>query len=469
MTNQHDDFDNDFADATVHHAPAAKPGVAGNLAAAWQGSPLFKMFVLVVIVGALAAAAIAIFSGNEKDLGTSSVRSAPNLTAAPGTNAPPAYVDAVNDASIKRAEDALQQGKSALPTPVSGEETKAGLGDTGEESQYDPLAEFRPNTPPEAMPPIPQEAVAIEAVDTEALSKMQSQMSSLFDSWRPAGIKVVQIQEPGQLAKQATQPAAAANNATQNSKVVVAAGTMNYGELLMEANSDAPGPILAQILSGPFAGGRAIGQFEIKREFLIIRFTKINYKKKDYSADILAVDPNTTLGGLVTEKDNRYFTRVVLPTAAAFLEGFGQALSTQSNSVVATGTQALVVQQSKQGLEDGMFRGIAEGANTVGSFLRNEAQATKPLIRVAVGTPMGLFFVNSVTDGAQNSQNANVIQTPMQYQQQQQQQNFGQIMPSLPSYDTTGEGNNQLNNRLNVVPSSGLANSGISIIQSPTR
>lgn len=455
MTNAPDDFEQDFSESTVQRPPAAKASMAKNLAAAWQGSPLFKMFVLVVIVGALAAAAIAIFSGNEKDLSPTSVRSAPNLVEAPGTKAPPAYVDAVNDASAKRAEEALQQGKSAFQTPVSGDETKAGLGEAGDESQYDPLAEFRPNTPQEAAPVTGQDNTPIETIDSELLSKMQSQMTSLFDAWRPAGIKTIQVQDPA-AARQAVAPT---TTTPPNAKIIVASGSIFYGEMLIEANSDAPGPIVAQILSGPFAGGRAIGTFEVTREYLVIRFTKISYKKKDYAADILAVDPNTTLGALVTEKDNRYFTRVILPAAAGFLEGFGSALGTSSNSIVGSGNQTLVV-QSRQGVKEGIYSGIGDAASTLGGFFRDEAAATKPLIRVAVGTPMGLFFVNSVTDGTNGGRSPEVIETQIQPQPQQ----------PTPTFSSSGNlinDNNIGNTGVSIIPSSGLANSGVNIIQSP--
>lgn len=449
MTNAPDDFEQDFTEAAVQRPPAAKPSMANNLAAAWQGSPLFKMFVLVIVVGALAIAIIAVFSTNEKDIPASAVRAAPGLSEAPGAKAPPAYVDAVNDASVKRAEDALQQGKSALPTPVSGDETKAGLNGEPEESQYDPLAEFRPNVPQEAAPETPQQPVDLDAFDSDLLGKMQSQMTSLFESWRPAGIKTIQIQEM-QAAKQLGNPVQSA----AGNKIIVGSGSIYYGELLMEANSDAPGPIVAQILSGPFSGGRAIGQFEVTREYLIIHFTKISYKKKDYAADILAVDPNTTLGALVTEKDNRYFTRVMLPAAAAFLEGFGQALGTPSNNIVASNGQVVVFQESKQGVKDGIYRGISEGARTVGTFFRDEAAATKPLIRVAVGTPMGLFFVNAVTEANQGGNSANVIQTPIQSQPASSSGSGGSISeaPSLTS---------------NSAPP--LSNSGLTVIQSGTK
>lgn len=457
MTQSADDFDDEFDDATVQRAPPQKASMAGNLKAAWQGSPLFKMFVLVVGVAALAVAVIAIFSGQDKEIAPTNVKGAPTLTEAPGTKAPPAYVAAVEDASQKRADDALQQGKSALPTPVSGDETKAGLGDEADDSQYDPLAEFRPNVPQDAVSAETPDAAPVDTIDTDLLGKMQSQMTALFDSWRPAGIKNVQIVDPASL-KQASSPT---DGGRTNAKVIVPAGSIYYGVLLLEANSDAPGPIMAEVMSGPFTGGRLIGQFEVTREYLIIRFTKLTYRKKDYSIDALAVDPNTTLGALVTEKDSRYFTRVILPSAAAFIEGFGQALSSPSSKVVSQNGEVLVFEQSEQGLEDGIYRGLSESASTVAGFLRDEAAATKPLIRVAAGTAMGLFFVNTVTDkSVGGGGNDNTIRTPIEPQPQPT------IVPTSPSGGGTPPASSiDINN-----PSqSSLANGGVNIIQNTPR
>lgn len=452
-----DDFDEDFEDVAVQRAAPQKASMAGNLKAAWQGSPLFKMFVLVVAVAALAAAAIAIFSGSDKEIAATNVKGAPTLTEAPGSKAPPAYVAAVEDASQKRADEALQQGRSALPTPVSGDENKAGLGDEADESQYDPLAEFRPNVPQDAVDTETPDAGPVDTIDTDLLGKMQSQMTALFDSWRPAGIKNVQVVDPASLIKNVS---AGPNDGRTNARVIVQAGSMYYGVLLMEANSDAPGPIMAEIMSGPFTGGRLIGAFEVTREYLVIHFTKLSYRKKDYGVDVLAVDPNTTLGAMVTEKDSRYFTRVVLPAAAAFIEGFGQALSSPSNKVVSQNGEVLVFEQSSQGLEDGLYRGLSETASTIGGFLRDEAAATKPLIRVATGTPMGLFFVNTVTDKSVGGGGGdNTIHTPVEPQPQ----------PGISSSSPGSGGTTPSSVDINNPSQSSLANGGVNIIQNTPR
>lgn len=450
MANNTDDFDSDFTEATVQRAPPQKPTMRGNLKAAWQGSPLFKLFILVVIVGALAAAAIGILSsGADKDMAGMNVRAAPGVSEVAGAKAPPAYVDAVNKASQNRADEAVKKGESALPTPVSGDVTTTTPNSDTEESQYDPLAEFRPTVPQEsASTPAPSDSIA-ESIDSDLMAKMQTQMNTLFEAWRPDGIKLVQVVDPASLQKNGREGTPVI---TANDKIIIPAGTINYAQMLIEANSDAPGPVLAEIMSGPLTGARAIGQFEVTREYLILRFTKITYKKKDYACDAVALDPNTTLPGMVTEKDNRYFTRLLLPAAAGFLEGFGSAISSPSNKVVTDSGNVVVFQESKQGVKDGLYRGLSEAANTAGGFFRDEAAATKPLIRVAAGTPMGLFFVNAVTDGT-GSGRGNVIQTPVQ------------THDGTPSLGGTTTTESTIRPNISGSSQSPLANGGVSIIQ----
>lgn len=457
--NNLNDFDDEYADpAAVQRPRAAKPTVKGNLAAAWQGSPLFKLFVLVVIVGALAAAIIGLLlSGGDKDIAGMNVRGAPGISEVAGAKAPPAYVDAVNDASQKRADEAVKQGASAIPTPVSGDVTTATPNPEDEESQYDPLAEFRPTVPQEGAPAPNPDDLAAESVDPDLLAKMQAQMNTLFEAWRPEGIKVVQVIDPSTLKKDVGEKTPVLG---KGDRVIVPSGTISYAQLLIEANSDAPGPVLAEIMSGPLAGGRAIGQFEVTREYLILRFSKITYKKKEYATDAVALDPNSTLPGMVTEKDNRYFTRLVLPMAAGFLEGFGSAISAPSNRVVTDSGSVVVFQQSKQGVKDGIYRGISEAANTAGGFFRDEASATKPLIRVAAGTPMGLFFVNPVTEGSQNGMGTGGT--------------FSNAIPLAPSstgpstttqMGTTTITETEIRPNLSGGSQSSLANGGLNIIQ----
>jgi intracellular multiplication protein IcmE len=177
---------------------------------------------------------------------------------------------------------------------------------------------------------------------------------------------------------------------------------VNYAQLLTEANSDVPSPILAQILSGPLAGGRAIGKFKVSYDYLIIEFSLINHKGKDYSVSALALDPDTTLAGMATEVDHRYFSRVILPAAGAFVSEFGRVMSEPTQEVTTTETTTTVT-QTERGIEDATYAGVGSAANTISRFLEREGQRIQPLVRVAVGTPMGIFFLQPVKESGKSS------------------------------------------------------------------
>ena len=191
--------------------------------------------------------------------------------------------------------------------------------------------------------------------------------------------------------------------AQKTAKVVVPAGDIYYGTMITEANSDVPGPILAQVVSGPLNGGRLVGSFQSTDEYLVLKFTTLSIGGRTYSIDAIALDPHTTLGGVATETDQRYFARLVLPMAAAFISQFGQAISqpdsttSVSNGTVATSTSSSTDKQA-------LYAGLGQSAQQLSSFVNQSGNAVKPLVRVASNTPVGIFFIKPVTDQPQQGQ-----------------------------------------------------------------
>lgn len=405
-----------FDDGEEEQPGEQRKGLAA-VSDAWRRRPVFKLAVLMIGVAAVIAAVIGLTSQDETP-DTSRVAAVPGLSEPPGGRATPAFLEAQKQASQQRIEKALESGGSAVPTPLG---TGVNIEDlTRKEKEADPLAEFRSELeaqrrqhqeemrqlqivqqqqpPPQPPPPF----------DATLQNAMAQQMGQLIDAWKPKPIQVVQgmadkeaaasggaTQQqqggvPGSAGGQASGPAPLAKN-------IVSAGTVSYAQLLTEANSDVQGPILAQILSGPLAGARAIGQFEIKRRYLVLTFTHATLKGKEYSIQALALNPDTTLGALATETDQRYFDRVVLPAAGAFIAAIGDGLGQPEETVTVAGNN-IIVSRGKTSLKDGLYQGVGAAGQAVANFFQQEAQATKPLVRVAVGTPMGLFFTNSVTE-----------------------------------------------------------------------
>ncbi|HUY67722.1 MAG TPA: TrbI/VirB10 family protein [Alphaproteobacteria bacterium] len=415
MTNNLEEFDQPEPGEEQHEPPR---GMMGNLAEAWRTRPLFKLIVLMTVIGGIIAASLGLFSGPTQTANNAHLPRPPDIHEAPGGAASPYFNQQTKEANAQRAQQAIQSGGSAIPTPI-GNANNSEMGGGG--AQNDQLNELRLETErlkqqltqvqqKEAQPQQPPQQP--KPFDDTLAQAMQREMEKLTDSWKPEGVKDVTVSKEKEAkegkageagAAGAAGAASAPPVASGTAKVVVPAGTVSYAQLLTEANSDVPGPILAQILSGPFAGGRATGTFKTINDYDVLTFGLVNYKGKDYSVNAIALDPDTTLGGMATEVDPRYFTRVVLPAAAGFLQGLGSALSQGSSSVVTNGTTT-IVQQSGKGIDQGMFLGLSQAAQTMGQFFQNQANQTHTLVKVAAGTPIGFFFITSATD--QNPQQA---------------------------------------------------------------
>lgn len=395
-------------------------GIRANLTHAWRSQPIVKLLVLIVAVAAIILVVLSIFSSsNDVRKNNTAMSTPPGLHEAPGGQATEMVKQQTMLANQEREKDALNHGGSAMPTPLGGDsEPKQGDALNELKAQIDSLKQevARPRPAPAAAQQQPVQQVQQPEQFDEGLARaMQKQMGELATSWNAKGLKSVMIKTTA-IGSSASRGGTAANGSGANGsganagssyssvqlapKILIPAGTINYAKLLTQANSDVPGPILAEIVSGPLSGARAIGHFQVENayaDYLVLRFNLAELKGKEYSINTLAIDPDTSLGAMATDVDERYFERVFLPAAAAFVQGVGSALSYPGSTTTENGT-ATIVSEGSHGFTQGMYEGAAQAAQTVGQFFQNQANNTKPLIVVAAGTPMGLLFVTSLTD-----------------------------------------------------------------------
>lgn len=420
MTNSTDEFDQDDQFDPMDVAPEEMDDVYGeekqSLVDKLRNNPIVKLVIIMSVIGVALAGALGAFSSNDKEV-ISRVMRAPGLNEAPGGASSQFFNEQNTMANEQRVEEALQQGGSAMPTPT-GRDVSSLV-----PPEPDPMLEFKAETErlrKELQAEQAQNAIKIESMqrqvtqeilkpepEDDSLAKaMQKQMEDLMASWVPrSGQMIKGVAKPTDMeAQQVAQQQASQEAASEYQeeaeplRILVPAGTVNYMQLLTEANSDVQGPILAQILSGPFSGGRAIGRFEVRNDYLVLGFSQVSYKGKEYSIQGLALDPDTTLGGMATDVDHRYFTRIVLPAAGAFMAAFGSAMAETDVETETTSGGGVTQDQAAKGFDEAIYAGVGAIGQSVAGFFNEEAANTKTLVRVEVGTPLGLFFLTKVME-----------------------------------------------------------------------
>lgn len=254
-----------------------------------------------------------------------------------------------------------------------------------------------------AQAPMPSKVKSITKVDSEydvmirEEESMQASGGSMAGGMAMPGGALPGMPMPGAAAGTAAGAATATNASSKpQTRLISPAGSIAYAQLLNELNSDIPGPVLAHVLSGPFAGGRALGGYKVEEEYLVLEFSVIVKEGVGYAIDGIALDEKTTLAGMKTDIDRHYFRRVILPAAAKFLEGYASAASKTVTSTTTTGGGGVVQQEEELDTEKEIMKGVEEAAGEVSSVLSE--QAKRPItIKLAKGTTFGILMLKTVT------------------------------------------------------------------------
>ncbi|PZQ49132.1 MAG: type IV secretion protein DotG [Micavibrio aeruginosavorus] len=419
-----DDLDNDLDVENFDDGEGfddfSKKGSLGDM---WRNNPMVKIGVILAAF-AIIVGAIILFGGSAEKKQRSSVAGASDITEAPGSSEVSATMkEAIDTKNLENAENALRTSGSAVPIPVeppkgvipvpveemSGEDPLERWRRMQEERvrQQEMLAQAKPQTAPVA-PPVDTKTPAVNAMSQAMVTQMQSILQNQkipeprFK--KITGVTFVEDSERKKMEKLAAaqremqQMQAAAMVDEQVENIIIPAGTIEYGQLLIEANTDAPGPVLAQIVSGPLKGSRVLGSFKSTDQYLTLEFSQLVLDGISYPIQAIAIDPDTTMPGMITEIDHRYFKRVILPAAAAFVSGFADAVSESGTTSVYISDSSVTQSTSDKDSKQEVASGISEAGDELSDIMDEEADRTQPMLRVAAGTPMGVLFTQPVTD-----------------------------------------------------------------------
>lgn len=381
---------------------------------------IMGVLMLIVLLFAIAG----LFGKGSKSGDTGAVPAAPNVNNIPGGTSSPVYDEMVEKENQQRAED---MGTSLpiltnpdqpaaidpfLQQPVAPPVTEPEVIVPPEVVQLPPEPIQQPVQPPQPVyqPPVEQ---GPRYSDQEYMN-MASALQAYVEVWKvppaPAQEFSFNGEEPqvddGSSGQGSDGIAASVSGGTiggggsnvggSSGPSFVRAGTVIPAMLLSTINSDNPGPILAQITSGPLAGTRLVGEFSSTGKAVVLSFATMSKPGLGtFSVDVVAVDDKYGVG-MQTDVNNHYFRRYGLLLAASFLEGYGQAAG-RANTVITTGPFGSTVTQGE--LSSEQIRNVAYGkvGSAVAQNLLTESDVP-PTVKLDCdgGCPIGLLFLSDL-------------------------------------------------------------------------
>jgi intracellular multiplication protein IcmE len=366
-------------------------------------------FVMLAIAGGY------FFSRAPAQVNVSNLRPVPAQlpTTQGGAAVSPAYRQALNESDTQRAEEARQKGESAVPTIVLNPQTAASPSDPDRQSprlpgneppRQEPVVVARPLTVPQLSPP-PMAPPVVRQMNDMQVQQLAKSIGTMGDD-RLAGAKVEYFNDgkfttadAGDGSRQLAQ-IVSANSGQIVDPLKPFPGTVLYAEMVSEANSDAPGPVLARIEQGPLSGATLIGQFKAGQESLVIDFRKMTVVKneggrqiaKTIDIEAYAVNASTLSTAVATDVDRHLFQKIALTAATTFVQGLGNAVG-QSGATVSRDQTGTTIAYPTLDTKQQLLVAGGQTAGQIGSIVQREFGNRPTTIKVRSGTPVGILFL----------------------------------------------------------------------------
>ncbi len=387
----------------------------------FRQSPVAKIAIIglgvLVIVGVMF-----MFGGESVKQEKSRMPAGSEVTSVPGTDEKlsPAYIEAVEEQNEADLERAISENRSAIPVPVQTQDTRLAEPEIEEQSE-DPLHRWRllqderieremkireTEIEPVTVLNAEQQGEALDAL----AGSMEEQMSALLtannDEKTLFTVTLITYDDVGGNGEggnggDGDGEGEDGGGFTEDDEeiVIIPAGKIVYGQMLLQANSDVEAVVLAQMVSGPLKGWKLLGEFELEEDLgkLIITFDiAVNEDGDQHEIDALLLDPDNGLAAMRTDINHRYFKRIIFPAAAAFVEGFASAVAETDTTVVVAGDNIVEDEEEKDD-EEAIASGIEEAAGEISEILEDIGDVPIQVV-IAAGTPIGIFFVENVVE-----------------------------------------------------------------------
>jgi intracellular multiplication protein IcmE len=294
------------------------------------------------------------------------------------------YEQNLNHLNQKRAQQAEQQNQTYVPTlgalhPVAPVQSVA------------PIAPApAPATAPAPAPAAPKPTAYQKAEAKDAQLELMRFINEPVPTPLTTSLRVVGLHPGGVPVPGAGQQT---GTAQQKGPVLAQPGHISFGELLTAMNSNEPGPVEAEIVSGRFKNAKLLGKFKREKDRLIIQFNEMTLNHQSYAISAYAIDAKTARTYVATSVNHHTLVRWGSLIAASLLGGVDNALA-MSNSNTIMGNGYAAISQSLTGPEIPLY-----AAGNVGNVLTPimaKRFSEPPTVREAQGAPIGLLFMKPV-------------------------------------------------------------------------
>ena len=386
-------------------------------------SPLAKVAVIIAVIALIGFVAIMFSGKKEKDV-VSVVGGGSAVTSAPGTDqeVAPAYIAAVEEQNEVELDRAIAEGTSAIPVPIDTPDTRLEVPEEEEETE-DPLHRWRllqeerverqmksreADPEPVTVLDAEQQSEAITSLAESMMQQMESVLSSNNELRSFTTRTLIEYDSEDAASSGGNGGGGSGDDGSGGSEdqfeeeddaeILISAGEIVYGQLLLQANSDVPFTVLAQMVSGPLKGWKLMGKFEVLDDLnlLGIRFkVAVSDEGKQYKTRAVMLNPDNGLAAMRSSVDHRYFRRIVLPMAAEFISGYASAIAQSGRTSVTVTGQSVVSAQNPTTDKQDVATGVQGAADEISTILEDFGEVPVKIV-IDAGTPIGIFFTRNL-------------------------------------------------------------------------
>jgi intracellular multiplication protein IcmE len=332
-----------------------------------------------------------------------------------GETLSPQYANELGRADEQRIEQARNSGGSAIPTIRPGTQEQLNPVPLLDPVKDDtpvietPKVDVAPivlDTPPAAPIPIVTAPPAVMSQTNPAnIENLKTYMTSLRRANPVAEVTTYADPEnfAPKTAEQTVPAAAAATDAAQaQSKIKLPlAGKILYAQMISRADSDAPGPVLAKIVQGDYAGATLIGSFQKAENALVISFDRMTVENtrdgeeinETVAIEAIAVSTDYIGTALATHVDRHLFQKIGIGFLAGFAEGFGDAISQKGETTINGTSGTVTTTTGDLSSKEELYAAGGKAVSNTGSILMDEFGRRPTTVRVESGTPIGVLFL----------------------------------------------------------------------------